>query len=249
MVAAAGFDGIDLAPTKVWPDWQLPPDYGANFRCSLAERGLVTVGMQSLFYGAGPLNLFATDPLDWQSFVSHMETLAAIAKATGATRVVFGAPANRDPRNLDDLQALELACDRLRDVGDRYTAFGIQLCMEPVPAAIGGKFLRTTTETVKFLELLSHPAIRLNLDTAVLQQEAADISQTIAACAGLIGHVHASEPALGNFERPLVDHVTVSTALRDVGYCGAIAIEMAAKSGLEAQNLARALDYVGSVYA
>jgi D-psicose/D-tagatose/L-ribulose 3-epimerase len=248
MVAAAGFDGIDLAPTKVWPGWQLPPDHGADFRRSLAERGLATVGMQSLFFGAGPLNLFATDPLDWQAFKNHMEMLAAIANATGATRVVFGAPTNRDPGNLDDQQAWELACDRLRDIGDRYAERGIAICMEPVPAAIGGKFLRTTAETAKFLELVSHPAVRLNLDTAVLQHEAADIPRTIAACAGLIGHVHASEPKLGNFERPLADHTAVSKALSDIGYKGAVAIEMAAKPGLEAQNLARALDYVGAIY-
>jgi D-psicose/D-tagatose/L-ribulose 3-epimerase len=249
MVAAAGFYGIDLAPTKVWPGWQLPPDHGAAFRRSLAEQGLATVGMQSLFFGAGPLNLFAIDPLDWQAFIDHMETLAAIANVTGATRVVFGAPTNRDPGNLDDHQAWSLACNRLRDIGDRYNACGIQLCMEPVPAAIGGKFLRTTTETAEFLELVDHPAVRLNLDTAVLQYEAADIPRTIAACAGLIGHVHASEPKLGNFERPLADHATVSKALRDIGYQGAVAIEMVAKPGLEAQNLARALDYVGAIYA
>ena len=248
MIAAAGFDGIDLAPTKVWPGWQLPPDHGADLRRSLAERGLATVGMQSLFFGAGPLNLFATDPSDWQAFVNHMETLAAIANATGATRIVFGAPANRDPGHLNDQQAWKLACDRLRDIGDCYAARGIQLCMEPVLPAIGGKFLRTTAETAKFLELVGHPAVRLNLDTAVLHQEAADIPRTIAACAGLIGHVHASEPALGNFEHPLADHPAIRTALRDVGYDGAIAIEMAAKPGVEAQNLARALDYVGAIY-
>jgi D-psicose/D-tagatose/L-ribulose 3-epimerase len=249
MVAAAGFDGIDLAPTKVWPGWQLPSDHGADFRRSLAERGLATVGMQSLFFGAGPLNLFATDPLDWQAFINHMETLAAIANATGATRVVFGSPCNRDPGNLEDQQAWELACNRFRDIGDRYNILGIQLCVEPVPAAIGGKFLQTTTETAEFLKLVGHPAVRLNLDTAVLQQEAADIPRTIAACAGLIGHVHASEPKLGNFEHPLADHEAVSRALRDVGYQGAVAIEMMAIPGLEAQNLARALAYVGAVYA
>jgi D-psicose/D-tagatose/L-ribulose 3-epimerase len=249
IVAAAGFGGIDLAPTKVWSDWQLPPDHGADFRRALAERGLATVGMQSLFFGMGSLNLFAIDPLDWQAFINHMETLAAIANATGATRVVFGAPVNRDPGNLDDQEAWELASKRLRDIGDRYAACGIQLCMEPVPVAIGGKFLRTTTETAKFLELVGHPAVRLNLDTAVLQQEAADIPRTIDACAGLIGHVHASEPKLGNFDNPLADHVAVSRGLRDIGYQGAVAIEMAAKPGLEAQNLKRALDYVGAIYA
>ena len=121
--------------------------------------------------------------------------------------------------------------------------------MEPVPAAIGGKFLRSTAETTAFLRQVDHPAIRLNLDTAVLLHEAADIPHTIDDCADLIGHVHASEPALGNFEQPMVDHQSVRDALRGIGYTGAVAIEMAAKPAQEASNLARALDYVGSIYA
>ncbi len=249
MVAAAGFDGIDLAPTKVWPGWQLPPDHGTDFRRALDAHRLSAVGMQSLFFGAGPLNLFAPEAQGWQAFVAHMEALAAIAKATGVTRVVFGAPANRDPGQLEQTQAWQLACDRLREIGDRYAASGIQLCMEPVPAAIGGKFLCTTLETVEFLKQVDHPAVRLNLDTAVLLHEGADIPTLIAGCAGLIGHVHASEPGLGNFEQPRADHVAVRAALREAGYGGAVAIEMAARPGLEAANLARALDYVGTVYA
>lgn len=249
MVADAGFDGIDLAPTKVWPGWQLPSDHGAGFRHTLDEFGLAAVGMQSLFFGAGPLNLFAEGEPAWQAFVSHMDTLAGIAGATGVTRVVFGAPANRDPGELSDSEAWQLASDRLRMIGDRFASHRIQLCMEPVPAAIGGKFLRSTAETTAFLRQVDHPAIRLNLDTAVLLHEAADIPHTIDDCADLIGHVHASEPALGNFEQPMVDHQSVRDALRGIGYTGAVAIEMAAKPAQEASNLARALDYVGSIYA
>ena len=249
MVANAGFDGIDVAPTKVWPEWQIPEDLGESFRFKLESYGLSAVGMQSLFFGAGPLNLFAQDIQDVQAFMSHMKRLAAIAKTTGVSRVVFGAPANRDPGNLEKDIAWQLAGDRLCAIGDYYESCGIQLCMEPVPAALGGKFLRSTEETVAFLNTINHKAVRLNLDTAVLFSEAADITRTIAECAELIGHVHASEPGLGSFGEPQVDHATVSDALRSIGYSGAVAIEMAARPSFESSNLSRALDYVGSIYA
>jgi sugar phosphate isomerase/epimerase len=121
--------------------------------------------------------------------------------------------------------------------------------MEPVPASIGGKFLCSTEEAIRFIRQVDHPSVRLTLDTAVLYHESADIQRTIIESAELIGHVHASEPSLGDFDRPLVDHKAVSNTLKEVAYTGAIAIEMAAKSAREQQNLARALDYVGSVYA
>lgn len=247
-VADAGFDGIDIAPTKIWPGWQLPDDRGAGFRGQLGQYGLCAVGMQSLFFGAGQLNLFLQEDDGWQAFLSHMERLAEIATATGATRIVFGAPASRDPHSLDTDTAWQIACERLRLVGDLYQGRNIVLCMEPVPSAIGGRFLCSTMETADFLRAVNHASVKLNLDTAVLLHENADISETITQCADLVGHVHASEPALGNFEYPRVDHTAVSAALRKVGYKGAIAIEMAAMPGLEESNLGRALDYVKAIY-
>jgi D-psicose/D-tagatose/L-ribulose 3-epimerase len=249
MVADAGFHGVDLAPTKIWPGWQIPADHGAGFRRTLDDFGLSAVGMQSLFFGAGPLNLFADCEQSWAAFLSHMDILAGVAGATGVARMVFGAPANRDPGNLSEDQAWNVALDRLRVIGDRFTPLGIQICMEPVPAAIGGKFLRSTLETMKFVRQVDHPSVRLTLDTAVLFYEAADIQRTIFECAELIGHVHASEPELGDFDHPVVNHQAVSDALKEVAYTGAVAIEMAAKPALEPKNLARALEYVGSVYA
>jgi len=248
-VAEAGFDGIDLAPTKVWPGWQLPGDLGGGFRANLEAFGLGVVGMQSLFFGAGPLNLFAEGKEEWRAFVSHMDTLYGIAAATGASKLVFGAPANRDPGVMWECAAWNLACERLRYIGDRFSGRGVSLCLEPVPEAMNGKFLRSTKETVEFLRQVDHPGIRLNLDTAVLFHEAVDITSTVEYCGDLIAHVHASEPALGDFSKPLVDHLAVRKALQGAGYAGAIAIEMAAKPGYEAINLARALDYVGAVYA
>lgn len=249
MVANAGFDGIDLAPTKIWPGWNIPADHGASFRRTLSDFGLTAIGMQSLFFEAGRLNLFADSVQSWSAFLSHIDALASIASATGAARMVFGAPANRNPGNFSDDQAWTVALERLRIIGDRLAPLGIQLCMEPAPASIGGKFLCSTDETIEFIRQVDHPSVRLTLDTAVLFYESADIQRTIIECAELIGHVHASEPALGNFDQPLVDHKAVSNALKEVAYKGAIAIEMAAKPSLEHQNLARALDYVGSVYA
>ena len=248
MVAAAGFDGIDLAPTKVWPGWQLPEDSGVEFRRRLENYGLSVVGMQSLFFGAGPLNLFTRHAEDWHAFFSHMNTLADIATGTGATRIVFGAPANRDPGDMNDKSAWELACERLEAVGDLYKIRGIQLCLEPVPETIGGKFLTSTLETADFVRKIDHPSIRLNLDTAVLLFEKANISKTIEQCAALIGHVHASEPSLGNFDQPKVDHGAVASALKGIGYEGTIAIEMTAKAGYEASNLTVALDYIKKIY-
>lgn len=248
MISQFEFDGLDIAPTKIWPNWNIPSDNGLEFRSVLDSFGLSVIGMQSLFFGAGPLNLFCTENSEWQAFINHFHRLSLIAKATGATRLVFGAPSNRDPRGLEGTQLQELALTRLEIIGDIMLQEGLILCMEPVPCSAGGKFLCTTEEAARFLSILNHPGILLNLDSAVLFIEKADINSTIKQYSHLIAHAHASEPALGNFNEPQVNHMMVSAALKEANYSGAIAIEMNANPNRQRENLIQAMNFVKAVY-
>jgi D-psicose/D-tagatose/L-ribulose 3-epimerase len=248
LVARAQFDGIDIAPTKIWPNWNVPADKGESFRRQLEDRGLLAVGMQSLFFGVGPLNLFCKGQLEWLKFLDHVNRLISIANATGAKCLVFGAPTNRDPLDLTDQGVEELALERLSQVGDSMVRAGLILCLEPVPRILGGKFLCTTDETANFLTILNHSGVQLNVDSAVLFHDNVDIRSTILRYAPLIAHVHVSEPGLSNFSHPSVNHALISATLREIGYSGAIAIEMNAKSGAEFANLVQATEFVKSVY-
>lgn len=248
MISCAGFTGLDFAPTKIWQGWQLPDDYGGQFRKTLEGFGLSAIGMQSLFFDAGRLNLFTNERNEWNKFLAHIEKLACIANATGVTRLVFGAPGNRIPISTSVTQTWEIAGSRLYAVADFLFSRGLTLCLEPVPQQSGGQFLQTTDETISFLREVNHPGLMLNLDTAVLHCEAADIQRVVYACADLIGHVHVSEPQLMNFANPLVNHQTVANALKSIDYAGCVAIEMSAEKGREAINLSQALEYVKSAY-
>lgn len=249
LVSGAGFHHVDVAPTKIWPDWMPPPGATERFAAELAQSGLSACGMQSIFFGTANLNIFAADEAEWQRCRSHLRRVAGIARAIGATRVVFGAPGNRDPGSMAPGPVTEMACARLRELGADFLAADAVLCMEPVPADAGGRFLRTTTETAAMVRMVDHPGIGLNLDSAFLTGEGADIPRVIESCADVIAHAHASEPGLGNFAAPAVDHRAVAAALRAIGYAGCVAIEMRAVSGQEESNLRRALAVVGDAYA
>lgn len=248
LIANASFDGIDIAPTKIWPNWKIPTHGCRDFRKLLESYGLQAVGMQSLFYGAGPLNLFCREQQDWQIFLNHFDRLIDIANATGIKKLIFGAPTNRDPLDLDDQEIKELALNRLSKIGDAMLNAGLVLCIEPVPKSMGGKFLCTTEDTVKFLAEINHGGVKLNLDAAVLLHDGVDIPLTIKRYAQLISHVHSSEPGLGNFTDPKADHIAIASALREINYSGAVAIEMNSVPEYAHTNLLQALRFVKSVY-
>ncbi|MBK8160545.1 MAG: sugar phosphate isomerase/epimerase [Rhodospirillaceae bacterium] len=247
LLRANGYAGLDVAPTKIWPDWQADSAATARFARQVTDAGLRTIGMQSIFFGTTSLNIFA-DGERWLATKRHLRRVAGIAKNIGATRIVFGAPANRDPGNLAAAAAAEIALRRLRRLGGIFADAGTRLCLEPVPADAGGRFLLTTLETATFVRLVDHPGICLNLDSAFLAGEGEPIERTIQSCADVIGHAHASEPALGTFAPSRVDHRAMGVALRKIGYTGAVAIEMRAITGAEERNLRDAMKVVSACY-
>jgi sugar phosphate isomerase/epimerase len=63
----------------------------------------------------------------------------------------------------------------------------------------------------------------------------------------VLEHIHLSEPNLGNFAQPQVDHERIAQTLRSLGWNKWISIEMrTAEHPIEAVK--QALDYVKAVY-
>ena len=246
-IASARFDGIDIAPNKVWPNWKLPEDYGSSYRNYVYSYGLKIIGIQSLFFNAGSYNLFSCETRI-NEFYSHLKLISRIAISTGANKIIFGSPANRNTELVDISNIWDIAKERLRYIGDYYHTIGLKLCIEPTPKQFGGSFLCSTKETEIFIKAVNHPAICLNLDTAILDLECVSIKNTITDCGEIIGHVHASEPSLGNFSNPKIDHHKVSQTLKDINYKGTVSIEMLNQPSCDIENLEGALNYISEIY-
>ena len=85
------------------------------------------------------------------------------------------------------------------------------------------------------------------LDTAALHATVADPAREVAGLLDVVRHVHASEPDLGPFTRPVVDHAAIAWALRRHSYGGAVALEMVARDDATA-NLDTALGMLTRFY-
>lgn len=223
-----GVEAIDVAPGKYFPRPSQATERDiAGVRQWWADQGVAITGMQALLFGTTGLNVFG-DPASQQAMLDHLDAVCRIGSGLGATRLVFGSPGNRDRTGLDDAQALEQAAHFFTRAGARAQGHGVQLCLEPNPVRYGANFMITSAETARLVKAVDHPCIRMQLDTGALTINGESVNEVLAQWAGLVGHVHASEPDLLPLGEGGTDHGLMHEALRDHLPGHVVAIEMLA---------------------
>jgi D-psicose/D-tagatose/L-ribulose 3-epimerase len=189
-------DAIDIAPGKYFPrPTEATEAEILKVKQWWASRGVEITGMQALMFGTTGLNVFGT-PASQDAMLEHLGGVCRIAGVLGATRLVFGSPKNRNRSGLSDADSLMKAAAFFRRLGDIAAAEGVMVCLEPNPPCYAANFMTTSAETAKVVETVDHPAIRMQLDTGAMTINEEDPAAVVLSCAGLIGHIHASEPNL-----------------------------------------------------
>jgi D-psicose/D-tagatose/L-ribulose 3-epimerase len=189
-------DAIDIAPAKYFPQ---PAKATAaemgRVKDWWAARGIEITGMQALLFGTTGLNVFGPPELQ-DALLQHLEAVCRIGAGLGAPRIVFGSPKNRDRSGLSDDETMVMAVSFFRRLGDIAASHGVMICLEPNPTSYGANFMTTSSETAQVVEEIAHPAIRMQFDTGALTINGEDPVSVLQEYAGLIGHIHASEPNL-----------------------------------------------------
>jgi sugar phosphate isomerase/epimerase len=224
------FDAIDVAPGKYFPDPQSATDEDVRaVRRRWADRGIGIIGMQSLLFGTHGLNLFGP-AASREAMLRHLAAICRIGGGLGATRLVFGSPRNRDRGSLDDAGAWRIAIPFFRALGDIASDSGVVVCLEPNPSRYGANFMTTAAETAAVVAEVAHPAIRMQFDTGAITLSSEDPASFLAGSAGLVAHVHASEPDLVPLGDGACDHRTLGRLLACWLPSVVVAIEMVATS-------------------
>ncbi len=226
LLVAHGIDAIDVAPGKYFPDLAAASeDDLGRIRAWWGTRGIAVTGMQALLFGTSGLNMFGDDT-SRNAMLAHLDAVCRVGAGLGGTRLVFGSPRNRDRSSLDDGQALTMAVDFFRRLGDIAARHGVLLCLEPNPPCYGANFMTDSSETARVVAAVDHPAIRMQLDTGAIAINGEDPLEVVQNCSGLIGHVHASEPDLVVLGDGTADHGRTASALARYLPGAVVTIEM-----------------------
>jgi sugar phosphate isomerase/epimerase len=206
-------DAIDVAPGKYFPNLGTTSiSETGRVRNWWADRGITITGMQALLFGTTGLNMFGTNETQ-AAMLAHLDEICRIGAGLGAKKLVFGSPKNRDRSSLSDEQAQNVAVTFFHRLGDIASRHGVMICLEPNPPCYGANFMTGSAETAKIVMDVSHPAIRMQLDTGAITINGEDPCQVINEYGKLIGHVHASEPDLVVLGDGKTNHRNVATAL------------------------------------
>jgi sugar phosphate isomerase/epimerase len=246
LLVDAGVTAIEVAPTRVWPEWEFTQADGDRYRESLQGSGLTCSSLQAILFKQPELKVFGT-PEQKAALVAHLKRVADLAAALGAKPMVFGAPKNRDRGDLDEKAAFHQAANLFGEIGDYCQQQGVCLCLEPNPVDYGCNFITDSQSGAQLVRTVNSPGFRLHLDAAGMYLAGEDIPQAIEQAADVLEHFHISEPNLGNFVAPKVNHADIAKTLRAIGWDKWVTIEMRA-TDQPVDGVNQALNTVKAIY-
>lgn len=237
-MAEEGFTGLELAPTRLFPE--RPYEHlreAAEYAAELRRRyGLSICSLQSIWYGQ--TQRVAESEESRRRLLSYTEQALRFADALGCRNLVFGCPRNRA---IDRPEDAELVEQFLWQCGEAAKPFGVVVALEPNPPIYQTNFINTTAEAIKLLQKLGHPALKLNLDFGTVIENGESLGW-ISQHGELINHVHISEPRLAPI-RDREAHRDLLRLLGEIGYKGFVSIEM----GSQELQILPAIRYLGEL--
>lgn len=249
LLKSNGFEGLEIAPTGIWPDVAgITEKEALRYRSHVNDRGIRIIAMQSLLYGHPELQVFDS-PENRARTLAHLRECIDLGARLGVRAFVFGSPRNRAMQGVPGSDHWRIAADFFREIGTYAHEKGASFCIEPNPAVYGTNFINTTTEAIDFVRSVDNPGLKVNVDTgtillnredyrAILDREAMDS----------IGHVHVSEPFIGPIQS-METHKGISDILKCHDYRGAVSIEMKKVSETDnSENVRDALAKVRGLY-
>jgi D-psicose/D-tagatose/L-ribulose 3-epimerase len=242
-----GVEGIEVAPTKIWPDWEGISEKSAR-KCSaiLHNEGFSVPAFQSIFYRKPELKIFGSKN-SRIAFLEHIKFVLDIALCFEAKVLVFGSPKNRSRRDLPLNEALNIAYEFFPKIGNICADYGVFFAIEMNPPHYGCDFLNNSFDLITFIEKINHPSIKLHIDTAAMKLGNEDETSIINNGKDNIAHFHISEPFLGNFDKPESNHVMASKSLNQIVYKKWVSIEMNMVDSPK-QAIKTAIDFVNPIY-
>ena len=244
LLRMAGVRGLEVAPTRAWPEWQgITPSSLAEYRQRVEDAGLRISSLQSILFQKPELQMFGASG----EFAEHLQYCADLATALGAKCIVLGAPKNRLRGNVTESDAMQRAVDILFPIAEYCTQQGIALCLEANPVQYCCDFVTHGSQAASLVRSVGSPGLRLHLDTACALMAGDDIAALVREHADILAHFHASEPMLGAFNNPTAEHDAAANALCESQYKHWIAVEMCTQPDALA-SLATAAQYAVRAY-
>jgi sugar phosphate isomerase/epimerase len=225
--ARVGYNAIEIAPfTLARYVTEISAPVRTLIRDMAARYGLGIVGIHWVLAQTEGLHLTHPDPAVRGRTARYLVDLVDFAADVGGRVLVFGSPKQRDLLpGVTFEQARDWALAAFRDAVRRAEDRRVTICFEPL-APTETSFINTAEEALQFVGQLASPAFKIILDVKAMCAESRPIPDIIRASWPHFAHFHANDRNLKGPGFGDVDFRPIAAALKEVGYTGAVSVEV-----------------------
>lgn len=236
-LAKKHFSGIEIAPTKVFPEspYSHIDEAVDYFNKIKADYGLEVSSMQSIWYGKKG-NIFASEE---EQLALKQYTFQAIdfASAIKCGNLVFGNP---KARNKGEHHNNQDSFSFFKTISDYAYQKNTCISLEPNPIIYGTDFINNSKQAFDFCRDSGCEHLRVNVDfgTIIYNEEPFEwIEKNL----DLVNHIHISEPYLKKIEKRVLHK-----KLKEIDFNKYISIEMGLQNSLD--DVFEVIDYIAEVF-
>ncbi len=224
-LADLGFEGLEVAPSKVWENTStVSPAQARNYRQQVEQAGLRVVGLHSLFFDRPDLGLFRGPEVRKQT-LEFLTGLSRLCADLGGRFLVFGSPParRRGDRSVDECDIETVAF--FQELSGLTAGHGTAFLIE----ALGRQeadYIHTAAQALAIARRVDRPELQGHLDAKAVAEAGEDTPDLFQEMAPTLVHFHANDPGLGLLgSTGTVDHARLGGLLRDIGYSGFVSLE------------------------
>lgn len=242
-----GCDGVELAPSCIWPEPIEVSDKDIEqLKRLLNKYNLVIPAFHALFYTRPDLYLFG-DRSVRVAALDYLERTIELSTKLSVKALIYGSPKSRRVGNKNYDECYSIAVDMFRKLAKKAKKYGTCICIEPLGPS-ESDFIQNSEEGYKLVSDVNSPGFGLHLDAKAMVETNDDFCSVFKKYGKFLKHFHVNDAGLSPPGYTGFDHSIIGKALRESSYDGFVSIEMKKILGQSRVVIKNAVDYVRKNY-
>ena len=220
-----GFDGLEVAPSKIWDDVKkVKPKQVTQYRKQVETAGLRIIGMHSLFWDQPELGLFI-DSITRQKTLDFLIHLSKICSDLGGSFLVLGSPQARRRNGISidkaNREIISFFSELSNYINNHGTCFVIEALGEDET-----DYIHTLIHALDIIKRVNKQELMSHVDAKAVFNANEANSEIFKKIKPILKHAHVNEPNLGILgETGKVNHGLFSSLLKEIGYQEYVTLE------------------------